>query len=272
MSDIDVLYPIWNRREFTRFSLQMLLDNTDWSLVRKLVIHDDGSDKSEGVLPMVQDMVHDQKPGCEVVIHARPWGVRFGSPPAVMNWYIDEHGDSRYFAKVDSDIVVPPDWLKALISVTEKHPHLELLGFEAGRMGPPGHNGTPWDWDRPLEGYSYEKCQHIGGVGLMKTASFKIRPKLLEGEGRFGFTEWQHEYKPVRGWITPDLLVAELTRIPFEPWISLSQQYIEKTWEREWPRYHPAWPYWWQWWPDWAKKHWNSAIARPVFFEEGAAP
>jgi glycosyltransferase involved in cell wall biosynthesis len=249
VSGIDVLYLTWNRREFTRFSLQKLLNNTDWSLVDRLIVHDDGSDRDEGTVALVNDMLHDQKPKVEVIVKARPWDVRFGSPPAVMNWYVENYGDSERFAKIDSDIVVPPGWLEALLSVVKKNPHVELLGMEAGRMGPPGHNGAPWDWDRPNNGYDFEKGQHIGGVGLMKTESFRIRPKLIEGEGRFGFTEWQHEYKPVRGWITPDLLVSELSRIPFEPWVSLTSQYVERDWEREWPKYHERWDYWWSWWP-----------------------
>ena len=246
---VDVLYLTWNRRAFTEFSLQMLLNNTNWEKVDRLVVHDDGSDKSEGTLAKVRDMLHDQKPPVEVIIEARPWGERFASPPAVMNWYVENFGDSERFAKIDSDIVVPPGWLDACLGVVERFSAIELLGFEAGRMGPPGHNGAPWDWDRPTEGHDFQKGQHIGGVGLMKTESFRIRPKLLEGEGRFGFTEWQHEYKPVRGWITPDLLVSELTRIPFEPWVSLSAQYVERNWEREWPKYHERWDYWWSWWP-----------------------
>lgn len=245
---VDVLYLTWNRRAFTEFSLQMLLDNTDWSKVDRLIVHDDGSDKSEGTVAKVKDMLHDQKPETEVIVHARPWGVRFGSPPAVMNWYIETFGDSERFAKIDSDIVVPPGWLDALLGVVERQPHIELLGMEAGRMGPPGHNGAPWDWDRPAEGYGFEKGLHIGGVGLMKTESFRIRPQI-GANGRFGFTEWQHEYKPIRGWITPDLLISELTRIPFEPWVSLSAQYVERDWEREWPKYHERWDYWWGWWP-----------------------
>ncbi len=246
---VDVLYLTWNRRAFTEFSLQMLLTNTDWSKVDRLVIHDDGSDRSEGTVAKVKDMLHDQKPPVEVVFEARKWEDRLGSPPAVMNWYVENFGDSERFAKIDSDIVVPPGWLDALLSVVERKNAIELLGMEAGRMGPPGHNGAPWDWDRPLDGYDFEKGQHIGGVGLMKTESFRIRPRMVEGEGRFGFTEWQHEYKPVRGWITPDLLVSELSRIPFEPWISLTASYVAKDWEREWPKYHERWDYWWSWWP-----------------------
>ena len=247
MSVIDILYPTWNRREFTRFSLQMLLDNTDWGYVRKLVIHDDGSDEKEGTVKLIRDLTKNAP--CEIDFFARPWEERLGSPPGVMNWYLANYGESDYFAKIDSDIVVPPGWLDCLLGVKDKHPEIDLLGFEAGRMGPPGHNGAPWDWDTPSDGYDFEPGSHIGGVGLMRTAVFAKHPGLTGLKGRFGFTEWQHEYKPVRGWITPDLLVSELSRIPFDPWLSLAAEYAERDWERPWPQYHPRWDYWWSWWP-----------------------
>lgn len=244
---IDVLYLTWNRREFTRFSLEMLFENTDWSLVRNLIVHDDGSDAQEGTADLVAGMLErfsqrDDAP--PVAFCQRKWEERFGSPPAVMNWYVENWGDSERFAKIDSDIVVPPGWLGNLLAVVAQEPRIELLGMEAGRHGPPGHNGAEWDGQ-----YRFEKGSHIGGVGLMKTESFKIRPRLLGNHGRFGFTEWQHEYQPVRGWISPDLLVSELSRIPFEPWTTYTAEYLEKTWEREWPKYHERWDYWWSWWP-----------------------
>ena len=249
---LDVLYLTWNRREFTEFSLRMLLENTNWGLVRRLIVHDDGSDTGENIPKLVRSMLKDAP--VDVEIKARTWQDRFGSPPAVMNWYLDNFGDSIYFAKVDSDIVVPPGWLDALYSVMSNCASpdgrdIDLLGFEAGRMGPPGHNGAPWDWERPLEGYGFEPGTHIGGVGLMRTSVFQKHPAMEERQGRFGFTEWQHEYDPVRGWITPDLLVSELSRIPFEPWVGLAARYVERDWEREWPKYHPRWDYWWSWWP-----------------------
>jgi hypothetical protein len=229
----------------------MLLDNTDWSQVRNFIIHDDGSDFEERTVPVIYELLGGFKGKCDLVVYERPWGERLGSPPAVMNWYIDNFGDSERFAKIDSDIVAPPEWLDALTGVMDRNPKVDLLGFEAGRIGPPGHNGAPWDWDRPLDGYEFEKGSHIGGVGLMKTSVFQKHPALEEGEGRFGFTGWQHEYKDVvRGWIAPDLLVSELTRIPFEPWVSLSAEYAARDWERPWPKYHPRWRYWWSWWPE----------------------
>jgi hypothetical protein len=239
---VDVLYLAWNRREFTEFSLRMLFENTDWSKVRRLVIHDDGSDPEEGTSALLRTMVKDAP--CEVVLEQRKWDYRLGSPPAIMNWYVETFGDSERFAKIDSDIVVPEGWLDALLSVTDAQPDIELLGMEAGRCGPPNHNGSVWDGV-----YNFEKASHIGGVGLMKTESFRVRPRLIGTAGRFGFTEWQHEYKPVRGWIAPDLLLSELSRIPVEPWASLSAEYVAKGWEREWPKYHERWDYWWSWWP-----------------------
>lgn len=246
---LDILYLTWNRKAFTEFSLRMLLENTNWDLVRRLVVHDDGSDKDEGTTKLVDGMLADLFGEVDIVFYKRPWEHRFGSPPAVMNWYLDTFGDSEFFAKIDSDIVVPPGWLDALTVVMDTHVGIDLLGFEAGRMGPPGHNGAPWDWNRPLDGYGFEPGSHIGGVGLMRTDVFSKHPAMGTTQGRFGFTEWQHEYDPVRGWITPDLLVSELSRIPFDPWASLTAEYVERDWEREWPKYHPRWDYWWSWWP-----------------------
>ena len=40
---IDILYVGWNRLEFTKATFEALKANTDWSLVRHLHIHDDGS-------------------------------------------------------------------------------------------------------------------------------------------------------------------------------------------------------------------------------------
>jgi hypothetical protein len=225
----------------------MLLDNTDWSKVRRLVIHDDGSDEQEGTVNLVESMIdgwQTNRRTCPVEFMARPWETRLGSPPAVMNWYLEEFGDAERFAKIDSDIVVPPDWLNNLTTVMDAYPELELLGMEAGRHGPPGHNGTPF-----AGVYSYEPATHIGGVGLMRTSAFEKHPAMFGQGGRFGFTEWQHEYQPVRGFVCPDLLVSELSRIPFEPWAGYAASYFERDWERDWPKYHPRWDYWWSWWP-----------------------
>lgn len=43
LEPVDLFYPAWNRLEFTRETFGALLANTEWPLVRELVVYDDGS-------------------------------------------------------------------------------------------------------------------------------------------------------------------------------------------------------------------------------------
>lgn len=216
----DIVYLAWNRERFTRTTLRLLRENTDWGRVRRLVLYDDGS--TDGARKLLDQAARDW-PVPVRVIHL---GCR--SPVETMRHYLaDDPAD--LFAKVDNDIAVPPGWLDALLSVMERSPWLELLGMEAGQtvMPPAGWEGR----------YSYTTCSHIGGVGLMRTSAFQSRP-LPVPNGRFGFTEWQYEHQPVRGWIYPDLLAPQLDRMPVQPWWSLSTRYVRQGWQRPWPPYH----------------------------------
>lgn len=248
---VDVLYLAWNRLVFTRFSFRMLLRNTDWSLVEKLVIHDDGSEDG------TYEWLRKQLGRIPVPVELNQEELR--SPPAVMNRMVARSNGCEWFAKIDNDIVVPPRWLNDLVGVVERDRgdlHLvggikiprvgiEALGMEAGRMGPPGHNGAEWDGV-----YGFEPGSHIGGVGLVNARTLRVRPRLAEDRGRFGWTEFQHDYDIVRGWIRPDLLVCSLDQVPFEPWFSLTEEYREREgWQRPWGRYHEFWGrYYWDWW------------------------
>ncbi len=228
---LDVLYVAWNRLEFTEFSYRMLVENTAWDRVEKLILYDDGS--QDGTAAFLSDMVSHAPVPCEF------WQDSLRSPPAIMNRYVAS-SEAEWFAKIDNDIVVPPGWLEAMQEVIDGNPTVELLGMEAGR----GLPVTP-EWDGI---YRFEDGSHMGGVGLLKVDAFARRTRMTEGDGRFGFTEWQHEYRPVRGWINPDLPVVSLDRVPLEPWASLAERYVEKDWARPWGKYHERADYW-EWWP-----------------------
>lgn len=229
---LDILYLAWNRLEFTKFSWQMLMQNTEWGRVSKLIVYDDGS--IDGTADFLRKKVKREAP-----VEAEFRETSLHSPPAIMNRYIAS-SNAEWFAKIDNDIVVPQGWLAAMQEVIEGKPSVELLGMEAGR----GLPVTP-EWDGR---YRFESGSHMGGVGLLKVEAFVRRTRMTEGDGRFGFTEWQHEYKPVRGWINPDLPVVSLDRVPFEPWASLSERYVERDWQRPWGKYHERADYW-DWWP-----------------------
>jgi glycosyltransferase involved in cell wall biosynthesis len=226
VSSLDVLFFSWNRLAFTEQTFELLLQNTAWERVRRLLVYDDGS--TDGTREYLEAAL------TRAPIASHFAYVGFGSPVASMNVYLDDD-PADAFAKVDNDIAVPPGWLDAMVGVLDGHPELELLGMEAGQTELAGRDGKPWDGV-----YRYRDCSHIGGVGLMRSSAFLTRPRPV-AKGRFGFTEWQHDENPTRGWIEPDLLVPQLDRIPLEPWLSLSESYRARRWQRIWPLMDETW-------------------------------
>ena len=223
---VDVLYLAWNRLAFTRTSFQLLTVNTDWAKVDRLVVYDDGS--TDGTLEYLRDAIL-RIPG---YVELRRTLLR--SPVAITLDYLNgPHAD--LVAKIDNDIAVPPDWLAPPLDVLDRNPPLDLLGLAAGWTGNPAKNGAV---------YAYQPASHIGGVGVMRTSAFSRFPGL-EPNGRFGFTEWQHETAVRSGWITPDINAVQLDLIADEPWADLARRYVVRGWSRKWPPYDIASRSWW---------------------------
>jgi glycosyltransferase involved in cell wall biosynthesis len=229
---IDILYVAWNRHEFTSRTFEWLLAHTPWRLVNKLVVYDDGSE--DGTQAFLRDTIK-RVPYAKGELRLSD----LRSPPAIMNHYLAT-AESDWFAKIDNDIALPGGWFEALIAANINSPGFDLIGMEAGMIELEGRDGKKWD-----HLYQITESTHIGGVGFMRTRKFKENPRIPE-RGRFGFTEWQDRYGARTGWITPDLLCPQLDRIPVEPFLSLSEQYVEEGWQREWPKYSEEWmePYW----------------------------
>lgn len=226
----DVIYLTKNRLAFTKFTFEKLLANTEWDRVRAFVAYDDGS--KDGTAEWMAEAVK------RVPVEKYYVASYLNSPTAIMLAYMGYFEGQDSFAKIDNDIVVPPGWLGVLQDVMERNPEVEVLGTETGMSGKsPRRNAK----------YTYQECSHIGGVGLIKTSIFKDKPSI-QPDGRFGWTEWQHEHQPVRGWISPDLLTSCLDRNPEEPWASLTQEYVERGWQRPWAPYDEKFKPYWRWW------------------------
>lgn len=241
---VDLMYLTWNRREYVEFALPMLIEHTNWSLVDTLWWYDDNS--GDGTRRVVHQLLDDVP-----VLTVRSVTRELRSPVRTMNQWLAEQTGATVVGKIDSDIVVPPGWLDRMVSVMGRNPQLELLGMEAGMaQGAAGFPPPPAD---PLavapDEYTWVESTHIGGVGLMRVEAFTSRPPV-KAYGRFGFTEWQHTYGPVRGWIAPDLLTCDLSKRPGQPWEHLSWQYVGKGWERPWPTQEGMDPVYWSWWPE----------------------
>jgi hypothetical protein len=91
----------------------------------------------------------------------------------------------------------------------------------------------------------FHPARHIGGVGMMRASAFAGKP--IKPSGRFGFTEWQHTYRPRRGWIFPEILAPCLDRVPVEPYASLSTTYERLGWQRGWWKYPLGADRYWSW-------------------------
>ena len=206
----DILFLAKDRRTFTEMTFGWLLENTNWDLVNRLIVYDDGS--TDGTREWLRDIVRS----CPQEHYLRE--THFGSPVAVMNDYLDKT-DADWFCKVDNDICLPTGWLEAMTSVIDNY-DLDLLGMEAGMSGPPEDH-----WDgvyRPNM-----DCTHIGGVGMMRVGAIKRYPRPVPN-GRFGFTESQHKFKRKSAWISPDLRMSCLDKIPEEPYLSLTEEYLSQ--------------------------------------------
>jgi glycosyltransferase involved in cell wall biosynthesis len=229
---LEILYLAHNRLEFTKASLAALRQNTKWNGIcaRKLVIYDD--DSTDGTC----EYLEGQRRLFPVPVDLRCG--KFGSPVAVMNDYLQRMQDVDIFAKIDSDTMVPALWLEECLKTMSANSELDLLGIEAFRSVVPGKASRR----------GYDAAEHIGGIGLMRARAFRTLPRP---DGRFGFTAWQQWTKGVTpGWLNPALPVFLLDRLPREPWISYSREYVARGWQREWPPYGEDQKHLWSWWTD----------------------
>lgn len=226
---VEILYLAWNRLQFTSQTWRLLMCNTNWKLVKKLTVYDDGSE--DGTLEFLREHIGD----CPVEAELRLSDMR--SPPAIMNHFLATERTELFF-KLDNDICCPRKWLDIMLSVMRDNPEIDLLGVEPGMAEP----------DSERVGHGFQPSSHIGGVGLMRTKFFTDNPPIPE-RGRFGFGDIQDRYNPVRGWITPDLMMPQLDRVPIEPWKSLSAEYVRKGWQRNWPSWEMSLSQYWDWMP-----------------------
>lgn len=232
---IDLLFCAWNRREMTEASFTSLLANTDWDLVASLHIHDDGS--VDGTAEWLEEAARRVPKAVEVRYESE----RLGGPVAATIRHLDlyeERDEIRAFVKLDNDLVVCPEWLNETIRVSRNDPGVDILGIQP-RFGPPtlGRDVTR----RP------DPCRHIGGIGFMRYRTFEVcRPVP---HGRHGFTEFQTRHPENRkAWVLPDLGCFCLDLIDLEPWVALTETYLEKGWGRKWPKYEGGGRAYYEWW------------------------
>jgi GT2 family glycosyltransferase len=227
---VDLLFLAKNRRAFTMEAFDALDANTDWFLVKKLFVYDDGS--TDGTREWLKDAI--PRIDAEVVFLE----TNYGDPVGVMADWI-ERSESPFLAKVDNDAVMPPGWLNTAMEVMRVHPELDMLGLEAMK---------PHSLDDELK-RGYEKTQQIGGLGLFRRRCFQMDDLPKMGTPFGGFWEWQENGGKalIKGWMKPSVPVFLLDRLPIEPWKSLCKEYEANNWQRPWWNYSQETAPLWEW-------------------------
>jgi GT2 family glycosyltransferase len=229
----DILYLTHGRLEFTEASLATLVFHTDWTKVNEFVVYNDSTPEKDGATDTLVRKLAGHLPQVQFR------NTNLHSPVGVMSHFLARTSADR-FAKIDNDVIVPDGWLNALTQIMDDHPEVELLGTEIGYGGSP----LP-DWDGR---FGVVRSSHIGGIGLMNVGAFRNRVPFI-ANGRFGFTEWQHQQEVGAYWVTPDMPIFLLDRIPVEPWASLSARYAEEgVSRRDWEKLDPRDANCWEWW------------------------
>lgn len=234
---LDVLFLCHGRLEFTRASLTSLSLNTEWALVNELVVYNDAATDGAETTEFVELILEEL--GGNTTLRQ----TNLGSPVAVMNHFL-YRSEADVFAKIDNDVVVCDLWLSTLATVMENNPELDLLGMQPGMGGVPPDD---WNMRSDADQYGFKESDHIGGVGMMRRSAFDRNPPPV-ANGRFGFTEWQHQHRPKIGWVSPDIHSFCLDFLPIEPWAGLTERYIKEGLNRVWPKYDPAMSAYWEWW------------------------
>ncbi len=232
---VDILYVAYNRLAFTEASFEQLIAATDWDLVRRLVIHDDGSTDGSAEYLLRRAAEFAESSGVEVDICVK----RVGGPVAVMNHYLD-FAPAEIMVKCDNDVVVPPGWLNVLLATAKVNSAMDAIGFEPGfgdGLAPIGRLTTP---------RTVKAGPHIGGVGLIRTRIFQRHRPRANGTF-FGWTEFQRHHAKC-GWLSPDIPSLLLDHLPTRPWRELSAEYTALGWSRGWPLYDESKRDYYEWW------------------------
>jgi glycosyltransferase involved in cell wall biosynthesis len=247
VSGVSLVFPAYNRLEFTKQAWAALIANTDWSLVEEFHVYDDGStDGTRGWLEEVSELPAHVLLASNLIRHR----TEFRSPMGVtLDWI--RRSKAPLLAKLDNDTIYPPGWLNIALDVMARHPELDMLGLECMRK--PATLQPKDDWYEYVEeigDFGYLPAVFISGLGIYKRAAFA--KSLPEDNGYFGLEEWQQAQAHLKyGWILPSLPVFLLDRMPIEPWKSLSEEYVRKGWQRKWSldlRYKPEQSAMWEWW------------------------
>lgn len=233
---IDLFMPTCNRFEYTKVALESLMQTSDHALINQLILVDSKSE--DGTREYLEDFVKRKFLFPAVLIKTEARHIVHSMLAA------REAAKSALIAKIDSDSVPPPGWLRVSLDVMKRHPEIWALGIV-----PRTNDVTP-----ATENVSrtYVAERYVGGVGLFRRDAWKdLKP---EKAPYWGWTTHQYNSSWVKGWLKPYLPLFLLDQLPFEPFVGLRKKYFDRGWHRARGGYSEAQATYWTWrYPDWRR-------------------
>ncbi len=234
MANITLLFPTFNRLEFTKVALETLLENTTPKLIKEFLVVDGPSE--DGTTEYLTSRLAKPMPFPTRLIRITERHVVQAMLMA------RDLSKTPLIAKIDSDTMVPSGWLDACVDVMGRNEDLWALGIE------PFSEIKDW----PPDKRGVNNAQFVGGIGLFQKKAWNglraAKPPF------FGWTEHQEKSTWRKGWLHPAMNVFLLDHLPFEPFCSLSKTYVAKNWQRAWPFYPKSCAPRWEWrFPAWDK-------------------
>lgn len=191
---VDILMITYNRAQYTRHSLQRLLDTATDS-TRIWVWHNGTDGDTLEVVRSFEGHARLHR------IHHSPENLKLTEPT---NWFWRE-SDGEYVGKVDDDCVVPERWVETLVDAHESNPELGVIG--CWHFMP---EDTTEEQLAPkvvsMDGHQIVRNCWIGGSGyIMKRAAQTAQGSLRDGQSWPQYVLELSAKGWVNGWYYPFL-------------------------------------------------------------------
>lgn len=198
---IDILMITHNRLEYLKKALPSVLNQTYKDF--RLIIFDNGSDEE------TTSWLYKNHP--DVFYNGKNDSLASVTTEVFLNSNVE------FVGKVDSDIVLPPDWVERLIAAHQKYHFGFLGGFH---FRPEDLNGI----EPNIEDYNGVKLwrkHHIGGNYIIRRVDFKG----YKGEGVMGLSEYQAETGLINGYLWDPILWIEHMEDPRSKYFIGTEEY-----------------------------------------------
>jgi glycosyltransferase involved in cell wall biosynthesis len=215
---ITVIYPMFNRVEYTRLSFPKMIHECleSKSLIESIFVYDDNSE--DGSSEFVQEIIEKYKTQLNIKYIRKKIG---NSTFQINNTY--KETESKYLVKIDNDIVIPTGYFKTLHWLVEKHSDIGFLMMpECG----------DYPFIKPKTELSVNDRSHIGGVGIFRRSIFVKKGDIVTDKKFFGFTTYQNQAKKELGVRTCELVGSGNMNLDASPVYSMVKFYELSKWGR----------------------------------------